>query len=128
MDFVEGEILDPLEDPMRVKLVAGILDHLVSFSRIIPGLALMVPLVDCSSIQMKGKILSLTSRILNSGGTAECCLMNLRLSFKVLNRFSVILMWLREIFYGKAVKCHVYLTGLLLAIIQESLNSVHSLL
>ncbi|MCJ1345566.1 hypothetical protein MMC31_003773 [Peltigera leucophlebia] len=37
MDFVKGEVLDPLEDPVRVKVVAGILDHLASFRRIVPG-------------------------------------------------------------------------------------------
>ena len=37
MDFMEGEVLEPLEDPRRVTIVAGILDHLASFRRIVPG-------------------------------------------------------------------------------------------
>ena len=31
MDFIEGEVLEPLEDPIRVTIAAGILDHLASF-------------------------------------------------------------------------------------------------
>jgi hypothetical protein len=37
MDFVEGEVLESLENPIRVKTVAGILDHLASFRRNVPG-------------------------------------------------------------------------------------------
>lgn len=37
MDFVEGEILEPLEDPIQVMKLASILDHLASFRRIVPG-------------------------------------------------------------------------------------------
>jgi hypothetical protein len=37
MDFVEGEVIEPLEDPIRVTTVASILDHFASFRRIIPG-------------------------------------------------------------------------------------------
>ncbi len=37
MDFVEGEVLNPFEDAKRVTKVAGILDHLASFRRIVPG-------------------------------------------------------------------------------------------
>lgn len=37
MEFVKGEILDPLGDPMKIKLVAGIIDHLASFRRTVPG-------------------------------------------------------------------------------------------
>jgi Phosphotransferase enzyme family len=37
MDLVEGEVLEPLEDPTRVRTVAGILDHLASFRQNVPG-------------------------------------------------------------------------------------------
>jgi len=37
MHFVEGEVLEPLEDPIRISTVAGILDHLASFHELIPG-------------------------------------------------------------------------------------------
>lgn len=36
MEFVEGDVIEPLEDPIRISTVAGILDHLASFRRIVP--------------------------------------------------------------------------------------------
>ena len=37
MDFVKGEVVEPLEDPIRVNRIADILDHLASFRRTVPG-------------------------------------------------------------------------------------------
>jgi hypothetical protein len=37
MDFVKGTVLETLEDPARIRTVAGILDHLASFHRDVPG-------------------------------------------------------------------------------------------
>lgn len=37
MDFMEGEVANPLEDPMKIKSIVGILDHLASFTRDVPG-------------------------------------------------------------------------------------------
>ena len=37
MDFMEGKVIDPLEDLIRITTVAGILDHLAIFRRTVPG-------------------------------------------------------------------------------------------
>jgi Phosphotransferase enzyme family len=37
MDFVEGEVLEPLEDPIRISTVTAILNHLASFHARVPG-------------------------------------------------------------------------------------------
>lgn len=77
MAFVEGRVIDPLEDPVRISAIAGILDHLATFRRIVPG-----PLNDGSPngllfSQTRGSILSPTLKILNGGGIADFCPENL---------------------------------------------------
>ncbi|KAI9888493.1 MAG: hypothetical protein M1814_006884 [Vezdaea aestivalis] len=37
MDFVDGEVLEELEEPQRIATIAYILDHLASFNRTVPG-------------------------------------------------------------------------------------------
>lgn len=37
MDFIEGKVIEPLEDPKKVMKIARIVDHLASFDREVPG-------------------------------------------------------------------------------------------
>ena len=37
MEFIEGKVIDPLEDVTAVEKVAGVLDHFATFGHAIPG-------------------------------------------------------------------------------------------